>query len=203
MGVDQVAMTSRDQKQTDQLPRAGEAALLARRYALALYDLATEQKAVDAVAEEVAALQSLLRESDTLRDLIADPRVKTAQLTTALRTVAQQVKFGKIVGNFLALVAHNRRADLLPNIAAAFMEERARRAGEVMAEVTVAQPLTPAQQQVLTQHLSAAAGGKVILTINEDADLIGGFVVKLGSRLIDASIKGKLASLARHLREAA
>ncbi|MGB4102407.1 MAG: F0F1 ATP synthase subunit delta [Alphaproteobacteria bacterium] len=185
------------------MPRAGETALLARRYALALYDLATEQKAVDAVAEEVAALQSLLRESDTLRDLIADPRVKTAQLTTALHTVAQQVKFGKIVGNFLALVAHNRRADLLPNIAAAFMEERARRAGEVMAEVTVAQPLTPAQQQVLTQHLSAAAGGKVILTINEDADLIGGFVVKLGSRLIDASIKGKLASLARHLREAA
>ena len=198
-----MATTKQDQNRVERLPRAGEAALLAHRYALALYELAAEQKAVDAVAGEISSLQNLLRESVELRAVIADPRVKTAQLATALRTVAGQGSFGKIVGNLLALVAQNRRADLLPNIAAAFLAERARRAGEILAEVTVARPLTPAQQQVLTQHLSAATGGKVTLTVREDADLIGGFVVKLGSRLVDASLKGKLASLARHLREAA
>ena len=187
----------------DRLPRAGEAALLAHRYALALYELAAEQHAVDAVTGEISALQKLLGESAELRQIIADPRVKTAQLAIALQTVAQQGRFGKTVANLLALVAQNRRADLLPNIAAAFLAERARRAGEVLAEVTVARPLTPAQRQLLLQHLGAATGGKVILTVSEDADLIGGFVVRIGSRRVDASLKGKLASLARHLREAA
>ena len=103
----------------------------------------------------------------------------------------------------MALTARNRRADLLPHIAAAFLAERALRAGEITAEVTVAQPLTAVQQQLLTTHLATATGGKVTLSVREDATLIGGFIVKLGSRLVDASLKGKLAALAQHLREAA
>lgn len=195
--------TNLEQNQVDRLPRAGEAAVLARRYALALIELATEQSALDAVSSEISSLQKLLRESVELRGLIADPRVTATQAATALLTVAKQGQFGKIVTNFLTLVAHNRRADLLPNIAAAFLTERARRAGEVLAEVTVARPLSASQQQILIGYLAAATGGKVTLDVREDADLIGGFVVKLGSRLIDASLKGKLASLAQHLREAA
>lgn len=195
--------TNLEQNQADRLPRAGEAAVLARRYALALIELATEQGAVDAVAGEISSLQKLLRESAELRGLIADPRVTATQAATALQTVAKQGQFGKTVTNFLGLVAQNRRADLLPNIAAAFLAERAKRAGEILAEVTVARPLSPLQQQTLIGYLAAATGGKVTLDMREDADLIGGLVVKLGSRLIDASLKGKLASLARHLREAA
>lgn len=177
--------------------------MLARRYALALLAFAAEKNAVDQVAAEIAGLQQLLAESAELRRVIRDPRLGAGQVAAALKTVAQMAGFSPAMGDFLALTARNRRAVLLPQIAAAFRAERARRGGEIRAEVTSARALSQAQQELLARHLAQATGGKISLALREDPALIGGFIVQFGSVRIDASLQGKLAALAQHLREAA
>jgi F-type H+-transporting ATPase subunit delta len=181
-------------------PVAGDSAVLARRYAGALYDLAGEEKALDAVAEDLRGLKTLLRESAEMRSLAAHPRYTRAQLVGAVQKISAAAKFQTLTANFLAIVAQNRRLPELGAICDAFLEELASRRGEFTATVRVAQKLAPAQEEQLAQQLRALAGGKVHMTIAEDKSLLGGLVVKLGSRLIDASLKNKLARLERRLK---
>lgn len=184
-------------------PQAGESALLARRYALALYALAVEQHALDAVTEQLVQIEHALAQVKELTRLINDPRVTRAQMTEAFKSVTQQGQLGGIVSNFLALLAQNRRAALLPQILSAYQAERARRAGEILATVLSAQPLSATQQQQIAAHLAQATGGKVRLQVSVDPALIGGMVIQYGSLQIDASLRGRLASLTQQLREAA
>lgn len=184
-------------------PLAGESALLARRYALALYALAVEQQAVDAVTEQLVQIEQALAQVPELPRLIQDPRVTRAQMTDAFKAVVQQGQLGGIVSNFLGLLAHNRRAALLPQILSAYQAERARRAGEILATVQSAQPLSAAQQQQIAAHLAQATGGKIRLAVSVNPALIGGMVIHYSSMQIDASLRGRLASLTQQLREAA
>ncbi len=184
-------------------PLAGESALLARRYALALYVLAVEQHALDAVTEQLVQIDHALAQVPELPRLINDPRVTRAQMADAFKTLTQQGQLGGIVSNFLALLAQNRRAALLPQILSAYQAERARRAGEILATVQSAQPLSVAQQQQIAAHLAQATGGKIRLQTSVDPSLIGGMVIHYGSLQIDASLRGRLVSLTQQLREAA
>lgn len=198
-----MAPAASTEHQAKALPQAGEAATLAKRYALALVALAEEQHALPAVQEQVGFLQQTLAEVPELRQILADPRLSRQQLQQALTAVTRQGQWGEIVTHFLGVIAHNHRAALLPQILAAFAAECARRAGEILVDVRVAQALSVPQQQAITRHLAQATGGTIKLRVTEDASLIGGLILHFNSLQIDASLQGRLASLTRQLRKAA
>ncbi len=179
---------------------AGDTAVLARRYAKALYELAEEQKQMDAVAADLRMLRSLQHDSAEFRYVAFQPRLTRAQLVKAMQQVTATANLNKLTGNFLSLVAQNRRLSNLAAIIEAFLAELAARRGEYSADVCSAQALTPAQEEQLAVKLRELAGGKVHLSVRQDKSLIGGLTVKLGSRLIDASVKTKLQRLERQLK---
>ena len=179
---------------------AGDSAVLARRYADALYELAEEQKALDAVAADLRGMKQLLAESKEFQTIAAHPRLTRAQLVKAVQQIAASAKFGGLTANFLALVARNRRLNELNAIIESFLAEFAARRGEFTADVRSAKPLTPAQMEQIAASLREMAGGKVHIAMKEDASLLGGLVVKMGSRVIDASVKSRLARLERQLK---
>ena len=181
---------------------AGDAAIVvAPLCARALLELAEEQKQLDAVAADLRTLRNLSRESAEFRTLAANPRIARSALAKAVRQVAEAAKFNVLTANFLALAAQNRRLPQLDAMIAAFLAALAAARGEFAAEVQAAEVLTPGQQERLSAQLpEALTGGKVHVHINQDKSLIGGLVVELGSRLIDASVKGRLERLERQLK---
>jgi F-type H+-transporting ATPase subunit delta len=187
--------------QTSQKPIvAGDAAVLARRYADALYELADEQKVLDAVAADLRTLRILQLESAEFRYLASQPRLTRAQLIKAMNAIGVSAHFHKLTANFMALVAKNRRLAVLGAVIEAFLNELAARRGEFTADVCAARALSPAQEEQLASKLRELAGGKVHLFTREDKSLIGGMTVKMGSRLIDASVRTKLQRLERQLK---
>lgn len=187
--------------ETTQTPLiAGDAAVLARRYAGALYDLAEEQKQLDVVAGDLRALRTLNHESAEFQYVAGHPRLTRKQLVQAAQLVAKSAGLSLLTSNFLALIAQNRRLNIISAVIDAFLDQLASRRGEFTADVRSATSLSAAQQEQLAAKLRELAGGKVHISVREDASLLGGMTVKLGSRLIDASIKTKLARLERQLK---
>jgi F-type H+-transporting ATPase subunit delta len=168
---------------------------LAERYAKALFELADERKALDEVANDLRQLRSLLDESADLRRLIRSPVLSRVEQGKAVAAVAERAGFSTIARNFLGVAARNRRLFLVPGVIAAYLQELAARRGEVTAEVTAARPLSPAQTEAVNEQLRKAVGRKVAVDLRIDPSLIGGLVVKVGSRMVDASLKSKLARL--------
>lgn len=168
---------------------------LGERYATALYDLADEQKVLDPVAADLRALRGLVDESADLRRLIRSPVVSRAEQGKAVAALAARAEFQPLVRNILGLLAKNRRLFVLPQVIEAFLAELAVRRGEVTAQVVSAQPLSDAQRQSLDERLRRAVGGKVAIETRVDPSLLGGLIVKLGSRMVDASLSSKLQRL--------
>ena len=168
---------------------------LADRYAAALFDLADERKALDAVAADLEALRGVLRESADLRRLIRSPVLSRAEQAKAMAALADRTEFQPITRNFLGLLAQNRRLFALPAMIDGFLKHLAARRGEVTAEVVAAQELSPAQREAVSEQLRKAVGQKVAVDIKVDPNLIGGLVVKVGSRMVDASLRSKLHRL--------
>ena len=168
---------------------------LAERYAAALFELADEQRALDPVASDLRELRTMLRESGDFLRLIRSPVLSREQQGKAIGVVAERAGLSALVRNFLAVVARNRRLFAVPAMIEAFLAQLASRRGEVTAQVTVAQPLSDAQQEALNGHLQRSIGGRVSIDVHIDPGLIGGIIVKLGSRMVDASIRSKLQRL--------
>jgi F-type H+-transporting ATPase subunit delta len=179
---------------------AGDAAILARRYAGALYDLAAEQKQLDAVAADLRLLKRLGHESKEFQHIIENLNLSRDQLVQMIRQVGEASGMSPLTSNFLGLIAKNRRLSHIGAVVDAFLADLAANRGEFTAEVRAARRLSPAQEEQLAQKLGAWAGGKVHLSVHEDPSLLGGFTVRMGSRLIDASVKTKLERLERQLR---
>lgn len=168
---------------------------LAVRYAAALFDLADERRALDEVASDLRELRAMLRASDDLRLLVRSPVLSREQQGNAVEAVAERAGISPLVRNFLAVVAQNRRLFAIPAMIEAFLAQLAARRGAVTAQVTTAQPLSEAQRQALNDQLRRSVGGTVSLDVHIDPGLIGGIVVQLGSRMVDASIRSKLQRL--------
>lgn len=168
---------------------------LAGRYAAALLDLAEEQKALDAVADDLRALRELLEKSEDLVRLIRSPLYGRDQQAKAIAAVLDKAGAHDITKRFVQVVARNRRLFALRNMIEAYLGELARRRGEVTAKVTSAQELSKAQLDQLTKNLKDSLGGKVQVDASVDPSLLGGLVVKVGSRMIDGSLKTKLQKL--------
>jgi F-type H+-transporting ATPase subunit delta len=168
---------------------------LAGRYALALLELADEQKQLDQVADDLRGLKGLIGESEDLRRLISNPIYSRDQQAKSLEAIFDKAGGGQLTRRFLLVVAHNRRLFAVPSMIDAYLSELARRRGEVKAQVTSARQLSDQQQQALADALKASFGGKVQVEVKVDQSLIGGLIVKIGSRMIDSSLRSKLQRL--------
>ncbi|HSD34880.1 MAG TPA: F0F1 ATP synthase subunit delta [Alphaproteobacteria bacterium] len=168
---------------------------LAQRYATALFELADERKELDQIANDLVSLRAAIQESPDLQRLLASPLLDRAEQGRALTALLGRMGLGATVRNFVAVVARNRRLFALKAMADAFLADLARRRGEVRAEVVSARPLSDAQHQALLETLRRATGGKIAIDTAVDGSLIGGLVVRVGSRQIDTSLKTKLSRL--------
>ena len=175
--------------------RSNEAGGLAARYAAALFELADTQKAIDRVAGDLADLKAMIAGSDALRSLIRSPILSRDEQGRAMAALLQQAGTSDLVRKFVGLVARNRRLFALPQMIEEFLAELARRRGEMRAEVTAAKPLNEQQQAALAEAIRRSVGGKVAVDVNVDPALIGGLVVKVGSRMVDSSLRTKLQRL--------
>ena len=168
---------------------------LAGRYATALFDLADERKELDQVAEELGALKSTIAESEDLRRFIRSPLHDRDEQTKVMSAILDKAGAGELAKRFVLVVAHNRRLFALPRMIDAFLAELARRRGEVTAQVVAAHELSDNQKDALLAALRQVVGGKVQMDLRVDRGLIGGLVVKVGSRMIDTSLRSKLERL--------
>ena len=168
---------------------------LAARYAAALFELADTHKAIDRVAGDLADLKAMIGGSEPLRALIRSPILSRDEQGRAMAAVLQQAGTSDLVRKFVGLVARNRRLFALPQMIEEFLAELARRRGEMRAEVTAAKPLNEQQQASLAEAIRRSVGGKVAVDVKVDPALIGGLVVKVGSRMVDSSLRTKLQRL--------
>lgn len=175
---------------------------VAEPYAAAVFDLAQEVGALDAVQAELHGLRDLLADSADLRRLIESPAFSANEKADALTAIAQKGASSPLLTNFLGVLAKNRRAAALPAVIAAFDRMAAEHRGVASAHVASAVPLTDAQTADLTAALKAATGRDVELTTEVRAELLGGLVVQVGSRRYDSSLQSRLAGLKTALKEA-
>lgn len=176
---------------------------VAGRYAGALYELAKEQGALPQVEADLAGFQALLDSSPDLLRLVRSPVFSAEDQTKALAAVLAKAGIGGLTGNFLQLIAKNRRLFAATDIIKAFKALTARGRGEAPAEVTSAVALTDEQVALLKETLKASVGKDVQLTTRVDPSLLGGLVVKIGSRMVDSSLRTKLAGLKVALKSTA
>jgi F-type H+-transporting ATPase subunit delta len=168
---------------------------LADRYATALFDLADERKSLDQVSEDLRQLRAMLNESAELRRLVRSPILSRVEQGRAIAAVGERSGLSPLTRSFLGLVAQNRRLFAVPAMIDAFLARLAARRGEITAEVVAAQALTPAQLDAVNEQLRKAMGSKVAVEVRVDPALLGGLVVKVGSRMVDASLRSKLHRL--------
>ncbi|MCI2400613.1 F0F1 ATP synthase subunit delta [Aliiroseovarius subalbicans] len=174
---------------------------IAQRYASAIFELAKEGKKLKAVEADVDALDAALAESSDFAALISSPVVTREEQGAAVAAIAKKMKLSPMVTNALALMAQKRRLFVLPQLTAALRDAIAEDKGEVTADVTAAKAMTKAQQDKLAKALKASIGKDVKIKLAVDESLIGGLVVKVGSKMIDSSIRSKLDSLQNSMKE--
>ena len=168
---------------------------VAGRYALALLELADDKKQLDEVAEDLRGLRTMVAESEDLRRLIRSPLFTRAEQAKVMAAILEKAGIGDLTRRFVLVVADNRRLFVLPQIIGAYLAELSRRRGEVTAEVLSAAELTEEQHAALVEALKSKIGGKVQVDVKVDKGLIGGLVVKVGSRMVDNSLRSKLQRL--------
>lgn len=173
---------------------------IAKRYAMAFFELADETGVIDAVADDLAALSGMLDKSADLERLISNPLLSRKDQNRALQAVAAAAGFNDLTRKFLGVLADNRRLSMLAQIIHALRDEVSRSRGEVTAEVTTATPLDEKQITALTDALKGALGAKVSLDAKTDPDMLGGLIVRVGSKMIDNSVRTKLDRLHRQLK---
>ena len=178
----------------------GIKATLAGRYASALFDLARDERQIDSVGRGLEALGSALVDSKDFAELVASPLVSREEAGKAFAALAPELGLDPITTNFLGVLARNGRKGELRAVIRAFRRLAAEHRGEVTADIVTARPLTDDQVAALKAQLRGRAGSDVNIEAQVDPSLLGGIVVKLGSQMIDASIRTKLNRLASAMK---
>ena len=174
---------------------------VAGRYATALFELAKDGHSLDAVASDLTRFNEALDAFDDLKRLMKSPVFSAEEQSRALGAVLDELKIEGLTKNFFLLVAKNRRLFATPDMIRAFRAMLARERSETSAIVTTAAKLTESQLSALKQALTAALGKTVMLDEQVDPSLLGGLVVKVGSRMVDSSLRTKLNSLKLAMKE--
>ena len=173
---------------------------VAGRYATALFELAREQRQIDAVGRSLEALSQALVDSKDFAELVDSPMVSRMEAGKAFAAIAPQLNLDPTTANFLGVLARNGRKNQLRPVIRAFRRLAAEHRGETVAEIVTARPLNDDQIGQLKQQLRARAGRDVNIDAQVDPSILGGIVVKLGSQRIDASIRTKLNRLASAMK---
>lgn len=174
---------------------------MAGRYASALYDLATEQNAVDSLSADLDTFAALLKESADLRRLVQSPVFTSEDQLAAISAVIERAGITGLAANFIRLVAQNRRLFAIESIILTYRQMVARARGELTAEVTVAEPLSDARMQDVRDTLREITSKDVKINVTVDPKIIGGIIVQLGSRMVDASLRTKLSAIQHAMKE--
>ncbi len=174
---------------------------IAARYATAVFELAKEDNSIAKLESDVDALEAALAESADLRDLISSPIYSRDSQGAAITAVAQKMGLSPTMTNVLALMASKRRLFVLPYMLRNLRDRIAAEKGEVTADVISAKALTKTQSEKLAKTLASTVGKDVKINTTVDESLIGGLVVKVGSKMIDTSIRSKLANLQNAMKE--
>ncbi|SCW82127.1 ATP synthase F1 subcomplex delta subunit [Sphingobium faniae] len=178
----------------------GIQASLSGRYAVALFDLARDGKALDPVAASLSTLKAAIAESADFKGLINSPVLSRNMAGEAIAAVAASIGTDPLTTKFLGVLAENRRLSQLPAIIRAYETLLSNHRGEVRAEVTSAHALTKTQVTALARSLKARVGRDVAVDAKVDPAILGGLVVKIGSQMIDSSIRTRLNSLAHAMK---
>ena len=178
----------------------GIQASLAGRYAMALFELAHDERQIDSVSASMAALKRALAESQDFANLTTSPLVGREEGARGIEAAAGSIGVDPLTRNFLGVLAKNGRLSQLGNVIRNFTLLAAQHRGEVTAEVTSAHPLSDDQVAALKTNLRARMGQDIAVDLNVDPAILGGLVVKIGSNMIDGSIRTKLNTLAHAMK---
>lgn len=172
------------------------------RYATALFELARDEKCIDAVKADLDRFDAMLADSEDLRRLVRSPVFSADAQAKALSAVLDKAAITGISANFLKVLTANRRLFAIADVIRAFRALVARFKGEASADVTVAEPLSEKNLETLKAALKSVTGKDVTLNVQVDPSIIGGLVLKLGSRMVDSSLRTKLNSIKHAMKEA-
>jgi F-type H+-transporting ATPase subunit delta len=172
------------------------------RYATALFELARDEKSIDAVKADLDRFDAMLADSADLTRLVRSPVFSAEMQSRALAAVLDKAGISGIAANFLKVLTANRRLFAVRDVNHAFRAMVARFKGEAIADVTVAENLSDKHLGALKTALKSVTGKDVALNVNVDPSIIGGLVVKLGSRMVDSSLRTKLNSIKHAMKEA-
>lgn len=175
---------------------------VAGRYATALFELARDEKSVDSVKADLDKFEAMMADSPDLARLVRSPVFAADAQTRALSAVLEKAGIGGIAAKFLKVLTANRRLFAVSDVIRGFRALVARFKGEVSADVTVAEPLNDKNLEALKGALKNVTGKDVDLNIKVDPAIIGGLIVKLGSRMVDSSLRTKLNSIKNAMKEA-
>jgi F-type H+-transporting ATPase subunit delta len=174
----------------------GIQASLSGRYATALFALARESNTIDSVGGNLESLKAALAQSTDFAGLTTNPLLSRQTTSNAIAAVAKAMKLDRLTSNFLGVLAQNRRLGQLGAVIASFQALAASHRGEATAAVTSAHPLGAGQVSALKKQLRAKIGRDVAVDLSVDPAILGGLVVKIGSQMIDSSIRTRLNTLA-------
>jgi len=172
------------------------------RYATALFELARDEKSVDAVKADLDRFNAMIADSADLKRLVRSPVFSAEAQSRALTAVLEQAEITGISANFLKVLTANRRLFAVTDVIRAFRALVAKFKGEATADVIIAEALSDKNLDALKSALKSVTGKDVALNVNVDPSIIGGLVVKLGSRMVDSSIRTKLNSIKHAMKEA-
>lgn len=181
---------------------ADERSEIAERYASALFELASDEGRVKEVEADLDALRAAFDDSQDLRRLVHSPAFSAEAKRDGVAALLEGGKADQLTINFGKLLAQNGRFSLMLAVIAEYKSIAAEARGEISAKVVSAHPLTDDQTQELKAQIQASVGKDVALESRTDPELLGGLIVKIGSRMIDSSLKTKLARLRARLKEA-
>ena len=169
--------------------------VISDRYASALYDLASEKKLVDVVLDDLLFIQSMIKNNKDLKLVIKSPLIKSNDKLKILQHILQSKKPNELSSTFLKVLSKNKRFQKTLDIISQFKNINAQKRGDVLADITSAEKLTNEQQDNIKEQLRTILGDKLSLSYKVDKQIIGGLIIKVGSKMIDTSLSNKINKL--------
>ena len=176
--------------------------LISNRYASALYDLAAEKKIVDYVLEDLTFLQKCIQENKKLKLLVKSPLITSSDKLNIFQKILSEKKADILTNTFLKVISNNKRFAKLSSIILQFININSQKRGDILADVTSAEELSDSQKIEIKDQLKSILGKKLSLNFNVDRKIIGGLIVKVGSKMVDSSLATKINKLKIAMREA-
>ena len=169
--------------------------LVSDRYAAALYDLAAEKKLVDPVLEDLSNLKNMLKDNKELSLVIKSPLITSIDKLNIFESLLKKINANELTSTFLKVIQKNKRFSNLASIITQFMNINSQKRGDVLADITSADELNDEQKNNITNKLKSILGDKLSLSFDVDKNIMGGLIVKVGSKMIDTSLANKINKL--------